>query len=329
MKEILIYTGIYDFTAETFINRLNEISKDEDIIIRLNSPGGSVFAGWGMIAALKERTGKNILKVDGNASSMAFFMLPFFDEVQALDITNFMIHRATGWVENEDDQKILDNINKSLKDKLEKRIDKDKFMDVTGISIKDIFEAEKRRDIWVTAKEAKKIGLIDRVVRLEPREINAMQKNLVAFSTFEDTEVQEPRGSEEIKEPIININKVKKVIMTKAELKAENPDLYNEIYNDGIKAEADRVGAFMAFSDIDLEAVKTEIKEGRTISQTFMAEMTIKSISNKTLDAKKEGSPETIKTPEGEEKTPTENDLEIAQAEKEIFAAAGITKEDK
>ena len=35
-KEILLYTGIYSFTAEEFINKLNEIPKDEDIIVRLN-----------------------------------------------------------------------------------------------------------------------------------------------------------------------------------------------------------------------------------------------------------------------------------------------------
>jgi len=327
MKEILIYTGIYDFTAETFIEKLNEIPKDEDITVRLNSPGGSVFAGWGMIAALKERTGKNILKVDGNASSMAFFMMPFFDSVQALDITNFMIHRAVGYIENNDDQKVLDNVNKSLREKLEKRVDKDKFKDVTGVSIQDIFESEKRRDIWVSAKEALKIGLIDKVVRLEPREINAMKNNLVAFSTFDNKEVIKSQGSEE-KKPIINNNKNTK-IMTKAELKAENLALYNEIIAEGILSESDRVGAYLAFSHIDIEAVKKGIESNDNCTQTFMAEMTMKAVSNNTLEAKKTESSEDVNIPKAEKEAPKKEDLEFINAEKEAFEAAGLKWEDK
>ena len=186
MKQLLLYYPIYNFIAEEFISRLNEIPVDEDIIVRVNSPGGSVFAGWGIIAALTERKGNVKIKVDGNASSMAFFLTLFFSDVEALDVTKLMVHRAIAWVDNEDDKKILDNINSDLRKHLEKKIDKAKFKEITGVTVKEIFENEKRRDIWLTAKEAEQVGLVSKITRLKPKEIDAMKESLIAFSDFED-----------------------------------------------------------------------------------------------------------------------------------------------
>ena len=50
MKQILLYSGIYSFTAEAFIEQMNMLDKKEPVCIRANSPGGSVFAGWGIIS---------------------------------------------------------------------------------------------------------------------------------------------------------------------------------------------------------------------------------------------------------------------------------------
>ncbi len=302
MKTILIYSGIYSFVAEKFIQQLNEIPKDEDVIVRLNSPGGSVFAGWGMIAALKERTGKNILKVDGHAASMGFMLSLYFDEVHALDVTKFMVHRASGYVENEDDKKLLDSVNQDIRNKLEKRIKQDEFEKITGITIDELFNSEKRRDIWVSAKEAKKIGLVHQIDRLEPEEMKAISQTLVAFSTF--SEDQDSNGIEydndenmhgriEENDNKNKINVEQKIqIMTKDELKTQHPDVYNAIFNegkeagkeDGIKAERTRVKSYLAYLNIDNERVVKAIKEGDEFTSDVMAELNVKASSMQTLN---------------------------------------------
>lgn len=293
MYEILLYSGIYGFTAEEFINRVKEVPEDADLTVRINSPGGSVFAGWGIIAALSERKGRNIAKVDGNASSMAFYMLPYFDEVIALDVTSFMIHRADAYVSSEDDQKFLDDVNANLRSKLEKRLNAETFKSVTGVSFEDIFSGEKRRDVWLSAKDAKKIGLVDKVVRLEPREAEAMQKTLVAFSSFESAEAFESsQGSDKKEEakPNIIINEKIKKVMTKQELQAQFPDVYNSI----IAEEKSRIEAILAFSDVDFEACKAMISGGSTPDVKFFAEMTRKAMAKNELNDIKSEAVETV-----------------------------------
>lgn len=324
MKQILIYSGIYSFTAKDFINRLHEIGVDEDVTVRLNSPGGSPFAGWGMIAAINERKGKTFLKIDGNASSMAFFMIPFFDDREALDVTSFMVHRATAWVENEDDQLMLDNVNASLRAKLEKIIDKKKFKEITGVTIKQVFEDDDRRDIWLTAKQAKEVGLIHRVKRLQPNEIAAFSENLVAFSDacLRGSE-QQLQGSNK-KEKDTNIVKLKtEKKMTIEELKKEHPDLYATLYKSGITAEKDRIQAWMAFADVDMEAVTKGIDEGTEVTQKVIAEMSRKAMAAMKLQAVADDNPNDIETPEEDVKK-TAEEKEVAQAEKEAFEAAGL-----
>jgi len=335
MKELLLYSGIYSFTAEEFINKLNEIPQDEDITVRLNSPGGSVFAGWGIIAALKERTGKTFLKVDGNASSMAFFLMLFFGDIEALDVTSFMIHRATAWVQTEDDQKMLDDVNKTLRSKMEKKFDKKVFEEVAGISIKDLFENKERRDIWLNAKEAKKIGLIDRIKRLEPKEIEAINKNLIAFSSAVCSQGSglplQGSNNEEKDKVNININKKGKK-MTIAELKENHPELYAEIHKAGATAEKDRIEAWMAFSELDLEACKKGISEGENVNQKTIAEMSLKAMSQAALGNLKVENVEEVVIPEETKKENEKIEAEkknFSEAKAEVFGMLGLETEKK
>jgi len=175
MKQILLYNPIYDFIAEEFITAIND-ADGEDITIRINSPGGSVFAGWGMAAAIQESKSKVTIKVDGVAASMAFFLLLFCDNVEALDVSKIMMHRAVGRVENEADQALLDSVNSTLRAKMEERFDENTFKDIVGISINDMFTQDTRKDLWIDAKQAKKIGLVSKINRLSPIEQRAMSK---------------------------------------------------------------------------------------------------------------------------------------------------------
>jgi len=121
-RELLLYSGIYDFTAKMLITEM-ETHAGEDIVIRINSPGGSVFSGWGIASKIQEHTGKVTIKVDGMAASMAAVLLPFADTVEVLDVTKIMIHKVVSDVENEAEKQLLFEINDSLKKKLKAKID--------------------------------------------------------------------------------------------------------------------------------------------------------------------------------------------------------------
>ena len=169
-QEILLYSPIFDFTAELFINQLEE-SNDEDVVVRMNTPGGDVFAGWGMIAKMREH-GNVKIKVDGAAMSMGAYMLAFSNDVEALSTSRFLIHRAHSMFESfmsEEEIELLKSMNSDLKKVLKAKIDEKAFKDITGISLNDVFKMDEVRDVFLSAQEAKKIGLINKINKVDAK----------------------------------------------------------------------------------------------------------------------------------------------------------------
>lgn len=167
---ILLFTSIWEEKAEDITRQILDTPKSEAIDIFLNSPGGSVSSGWAIIAAMNQHEANKNITVMGDASSMAFFMLLFADNVTANDASNFLIHRAASfWEElmDEDELKDVENRNKIIRKKLEARIDEDKFIEVTGKTFDDIFSMDDRLNVRLTAQQAKKIGLVDKIVKLD------------------------------------------------------------------------------------------------------------------------------------------------------------------
>ena len=316
-KEIYLYSGIYDFVAQEVIQAMEENS-GEDITLRVNSPGGNVFAGWGIIAKMQEREGKVAIKVDGAAFSMTAFMLLFADSVEALDVSTFMFHRANMYVSTPEDQAFLDKVNGGLRKKMEAKIDTNKLKELTGTSIKDLFEAENRIDLVLDAKQMKALGIVNKITKLTPAEATAFNEKMYAVAA-----VAEP-ADDKTKNPIQ---------MTKEEFKAKHPEVYAAIATEAVTAERDRVGAWMAFSKADPEAVAKGIKEGKTLSQTEMAELSVKMLSGKTLEAIKDENAEAVKTEEVKDpknaKAKTDAEKEVAAFEERIDGHLGLKKEVK
>lgn len=273
-KELLIYSPLWDFTAEMVVNQLNEVPESEDLTVRLNTPGGGTSAAWSIISKLSERSGKLTGIIDGQAMSMGAIMLVFFDEVIANDTSRIMFHKAAfpSWMEpSESELKTLKTINAQFKEKLAKKV---KGNPGAKEFLRKVFESDVRNDVDVTPMEAKKLGIVDKIRKLEPK---AEYIDIQIAAIFESKK-ETPSG---------DIDKSKIKTMDKATLKAENPSLYAAILADGhdtgreegIAAERDRTGAWMAFNDIDPDAVSKGIKGGENLSQTSSAEFARKGIA--------------------------------------------------
>ena len=320
MRPLLLFTPIYSYTAEAFVNKLLEVDANEDQEYWINSPGGSVFAGYSILGALQERTGKNNAKVFGSADSMLAYMLLFMDNVEALDTSTFRLHRADGYVDNDQDKAFLAKVNKDLRAKMEKKINSEIFKEVTGHTFNEMFDPSKRIDIDLDAKQAKKIGLINKIIRLEPTQIAAMSERLIAFADFQEPqgsgiEEKKPQGSGEKQEQ--NNNNQKTIKMTKEEFKAQNPEVFSQIYNEGVEAgaskEKDRVEAFLEFVEIDPETVKAQISENKAVTSKFMAEMTKKFMAQSHKEKLTAEATEEIVTPD-EPKTKEKTELDAFAA---------------
>lgn len=311
-KELYLYSPIYDFVAETLISAMEEASEG-DITIRVNTPGGNPIAGWGIIAKMQEIKNSVKIKVDGAAQSMGAFMLLFAEEVEALDVSSFMFHRAAMYAPSAEDQMFLDKVNADLRSKLEAKVGAAKFKEVTGVSIKSLFEAEERIDVNLSAKQMKDLGVVTKITKLTPKDLNAFNDKMYRVAATSETEP--------VKTPIKNTMNIEK-------LKAEHKEVFDAIFNLGVEAEKDRAGAWMTYADVDPEAVKKGIEGGKPISQTQMSEFTRKAISAETLKALEGGSPAAVETEEdktkGKSVEATKKEKEFADFQKDLNAKLGI-----
>ena len=266
---------------------------------------------------MQDHEGEITVKVDGIAASMMFYIALFADKVEALDVSRFLIHRADGYVDNEDQKAELKTINTQIRAKLEKRINNDIFKQATGVSYDEIFDENNRKDVWIGAKEAKKMGLVDKITRLEPREIAAMNETILAF-TESSQGSEDTRGSEGEKQTnIINNKNLRK--MTKAELKAQHPDLYNEIYGEGLsegkKLEGIRISTWMAYLDYDKDNVIASVKSGKEFTSADAAEMAVKITAKATLTKIEADKTEKIATEITDDKTAQQKENEATENE--------------
>ncbi len=275
-KELYLYYQMYDFIAQDLIAQIEE-NMDNEIVLRENTPGGSVLAAYGIYTKIKEH-GNVHLKVDGAAMSAGAFLPLFCKSSECLDVSRFMFHRADMYVENENEQKFLDEVNKDLKAKMKMKIDSKLFKEITGYTIDDLFNPEKRIDIYLTGTEAKKIGLVDKVNKLTPK----MQSEITAFNRLYSVAASSigDKPLETNKPKIQTSNKIK---MTKEQFKAEHPEIYSEVFALGVAAEKDRVESCLVFNDIDPKAVKAAIESGKPLSQKQISELTLKSLSPEVL----------------------------------------------
>jgi len=272
-KEILIYSPIFDFVAENFISQLND-SDGKDLTVRVNSPGGSVFAGWGMIAKSQEHTGNITVKVDGNASSMAAIFLLFHKNVEALNVSKFTLHRASAFMPTDDQKKQLKAINSDIRRAFEAKLNVAEFENISGVLIDDFFNSDEVIDVNLNALQAKQIGLIDTINELDASAMDKLSQQIAAISS---KEIQKDNKQVKTKTKKMNIEA----------FKSEHPALYAEVLakgsESGVTAERDRVGAWLAFGDIDFKAVADGIKKGEDLSATATAELSRKSFAAKAI----------------------------------------------
>lgn len=192
--EILLYDTIVDTALEAewwggvapepFVKALREITAST-IHLRINSPGGSVFAARAMETALREHSARVVVHIDALAASAASFLAMAGDEIVMSKGAMMMIHKAWTWTwGNADELKataaLLDKIDGTLVET---------YADRSSTSADDI-RAWMAAETWFTAQEAIDAGLADKLAESEPTAAQA-RWNLSAYS-----HAPKPRQSE-------------------------------------------------------------------------------------------------------------------------------------
>lgn len=161
-------------TAKQFARDLAAV-KSETIHLRVNSPGGDVFEGRAMVAALQAHPGRVVAHIDGLAASAASFLVMHADEIEITDGAFMMIHN--GWTMALGDRHamletaaLLEKIDASIVDDYLKRAKVDR----------ETLAAWMDAETWFTAASAVDEGFADRIA--EPvKGASASAWNLEAY----------------------------------------------------------------------------------------------------------------------------------------------------
>jgi ATP-dependent Clp endopeptidase proteolytic subunit ClpP len=163
--EILLYEFIgldwwtgEGMTAKRFADELSAAA-DRPLIVRINSPGGDVWDGYTIFNQLLQHGPRVTTVVEGIAASAASLIMMAGDEIQAAEISQIMIHDAWTWtVGNEQELRELADVLAKLDGQLASV-----YAAKAGKSVEE-FRALMDRDTYLTGKEARELGIIDRLI---------------------------------------------------------------------------------------------------------------------------------------------------------------------
>lgn len=162
---IFLGTQIDDYTANVIQAQLlflDTTDPGRDISIYINSPGGSVYAGYGIYDTMQYINSNVSTICTGIAASMASIILVAGEKGKrfALPHSRVMIHQPLGGMQGQaSDLEIAAREILKVKQELYEIISTH-----SGKSIEEV-EKDSDRDYWMTAQEALKYGMIDQILK--------------------------------------------------------------------------------------------------------------------------------------------------------------------
>lgn len=163
-RTIWLYDEIDNNRAVTVSASLRYLDSccNDDIVIFINSPGGSVTSGFVIYDTIKALNSDVKIVAIGMASSMASFLLCCAGTVGkrfAMPNAEIMIHQPLGGAQGQaSDIKIEAEHILATKAKLNKLLS-----EATGNNI-DIINRDTDRDYYMTADQALEYGIIDKII---------------------------------------------------------------------------------------------------------------------------------------------------------------------
>lgn len=276
------------------------------IHVRLNSPGGSVFAGIAIRAILKNFKAKKIVHIEGLAASIATIIMTAGDEIIAEKGSMIMIHKSMTmpW----------DFLNADELRKHAERLDKidaslaSFYSEKTGKTTDEIMDVLNQGDAWFTDEEALEFGLIDKINGASGKKVAAFMKNKdvavingieMNFSRFSKAPALPVAqvNEEPEEEPEQQTNEGEKEIMNIEELKSKHPDIYAQVIKEGVQKERGRIVAlnkigadFPGAESIIAKAVENNEDESWTYREIAMMQKVAVATATATIEADVAGS---------------------------------------
>ena len=164
LKERIFFLGapINDIVANTAQMLFLDSQNNKDIQLYINTPGGSVTAGMAIYDTMQYLKSHVSTICVGMAGSMGAVLLASGEPSKrfALPNSEVMLHQVVGGAEGQaTDVKIRAEHILKIKNKINKILAKH-----TGQTVSKI-EKDSDRDYYLSAEEAKKYGIIDKIIK--------------------------------------------------------------------------------------------------------------------------------------------------------------------
>lgn len=248
-----------------------------NITVRINSPGGDVFAGVAIYNMLNEHQGEVTVKVDGIAASIASLIAMAGDKIVMLPGSMMMVHNPwTFAAGNADD---LEQVVESLKKCGESMVPI--YVARTGQTeekIKELLKAE----TWLTGEDAVELGFADEAVKAKASMSDSI-KNALSFASDVQSAVMQPVMS-------------MKARKEEATNDADEPEKPAEVTTEESETESTETEEVETETTEVTEPVEAEIKESVEAKETVMTEQE-KIAATQVLEPKAQAKPEEAAQP--------------------------------
>lgn len=159
--EVLEYFGIPCFYPAMVRNAVDACPAGEDLVLEINSVGGSVFAGFEIYSVLRAADRRVVAEVQSIAASAASVLMLGCDEVAASPVAQVMIHLPTADTDGDRydhlaTARTLDSVTDSILNAYVIRSN--------GKASRAELRGLMRTSTWLTAPEARDLGLVDRIL---------------------------------------------------------------------------------------------------------------------------------------------------------------------
>lgn len=179
-------------SAQDLVPQLAKLEADT-INLRINSPGGDVFAAQAISTALKQHPAQVIAHIDGIAASAATAIACACDQVVMAEGAMYMIHNS--WTLAVGDRNALMD-TAALLEKIDTVLAQG-YASRSGKSVADI-AAMMDAETWFTAAEAIDLGLADSMAQTKAK---AQAWNLAAYAKAPPPEPPPPPAAPAPQEP--------------------------------------------------------------------------------------------------------------------------------
>lgn len=162
-----------EVTPKAFKDELYKVGKSRPVTVKVNSPGGEIFAAAAIRAILQDYPARVTADIIGLAASAATVVVGGANVVKMRDTATFMIHDPStiAWGTIDEMQQVVD-ILKTVKETI-----LNGYETRTGLK-RDHLSQLMKAETWMTAQEAKELGFVDEVISGEKPK--ATPKNLRA-----------------------------------------------------------------------------------------------------------------------------------------------------